>query len=235
MPKITVLFACYLMALGFFAPSIPAASIICEDDKFSVYGASPDQAEAVCSVLVSAKALLADCGIAQTFPLDIHIVRQLRGDSGIALLGTCLPEDGRIEILSRADFRERLVKDGPLASIPQKELYDSFIVHELTHALYFQTMSKRPQCRAANEYIASAMQIAYLTEESRDAFLSNFGPLPDGSLNRFNEFVLAVNPLAFSANAYLHFIRPENGCQFIRKVLAREVTFPDESSRRGQN
>jgi len=99
----------------------------------------------------------------------------------------------------------------------------------LTHALYFQTTSSQPQCRAANEYIASSMQITFLTEESRNDFLADFQPLRDGSLDRFNEFVLAMDPLAFSMNAYLHFIRPENGCSFIRRVISGEVTFPDEN------
>lgn len=232
MPAITVRLACYLIVVGIVSTSTSAASILAEDNKFRIYGASSNQAEAVCRVLIRAKAFFANCGITQTVPVDIHIVGQLRGDFENALLGTCSPSEGRIELLSRADFRERLVEDGALAVIPPKELYDSFIVHELAHALYFQTVNGKPQCRAANEYIASSMQIAFLTEESRDAFLDSFGPLPDGSLDRFNEFVLALDPLTFSANAYLHFIRPENGCQFIRQVISREVTFPDASRRR---
>ena len=78
----------------------------------------------------------------------------------------------------------------------------------------------------AHEYVAYAIQIASMPQETRDLLLSSFPLQTSKDLARFNDIYLAMRPLRFAANAYRHLFRNEHYCETIARIASGYAEFP---------
>ncbi|WP_343078876.1 DUF6639 family protein [Ostreiculturibacter nitratireducens] len=203
-----------------------ADPLACPNPLISVETDDPELTPGVCAIAEAARPQLAQCGLVQTVPLVIEVVRKpailIGGD--VACLGTYDCERTRITLIHPDTIEEALGPDNPFAVIPRADLFASLVVHELSHALVDQKPEVTQLNRAAQEYVAYAMQLEAMPPAVRQRLLDaipSSGPVELVELN----VVLALGaPQVFSVKAWRHFSTPGNGCDFVEKLLSGEVS-----------
>lgn len=222
---------CRLIALMVFAicisgPALSGETRICSDPAISAMAPREADRTMVCQMAVRAKLLLERCDLTLPKPVEFALV-----DSGDELemagyLGHYSPRNDRVSLLSASELIELLGEDSAFRALPEDHLFESIVVHEMTHAFIVPTECGRRICRPAHEYIAYALQIESLPEASRNMLLAAIPATEDRELSYFSSFLLDIAPEHFAVEAWRHFSMEGNGCEFIASVLREDVQFP---------
>ena len=195
----------------------------CSDPMFSVQTADAKLARRICDVATAAAARLAECHLPQQARITLQVVDRYAHEEG-SCLGRYASADATLEISSIDIIPDPIERDHVFSRIPVPELFDSVIVHELTHALLHQQSYDDPHCVANHEYMAYAMQMQTFSPASRRLIIANAGGRTDVEQERLNGFIAQAAPMKFAAWSWLHFSEPQNGCDFFGKLLSRETT-----------
>lgn len=139
-------------------------------------------------------------------------------------LGLFHCENSRIEMIAPEHVEAAIDGDSYFAELPPAEFYDSVVVHELTHALAYQTRQGPLGSLTDTEYLAYAMQFQFLSDETRTEFISNHAVAEPVEPQALNEVVLAFAPGIFAIKAWKHFSQPGNGCSLVGALLSGEKT-----------
>jgi hypothetical protein len=196
----------------------------CSGILVDVTAASPDERRLACSAGNDAIQLLSRCGISVRRPLQVHIMSEVRRPIGEAIFGLFDPKQERIFITQEANIPS-LVKDTPYAKLPQRDFYNSLIVHEFVHGVMHQNLKRPAASHAAYEYPAYALQIESLAPDVRNTFLQAFVETTLEGIFTFNDPILFFDPYYFAARAYHHFKGSANGCAHLTALLEGEVAF----------
>lgn len=204
----------------------PALSdeVTCADGRAKVWTQHKELAARVCAVASDGIDQLTACNLRQTRPVRISILDRLEA-ANAECVGRYLCHAGRIEILSPKAMQDAIQPDSAYHDLPGMEVFDSFLVHELAHALIHQTLDGQSGSVAQNEYVAYAMQLASIPPETREALIAPYRKSEGVSLEELNGFILGFAPDRFAARAWLHFSEPQNGCDFVSRILEGTVLF----------
>lgn len=198
---------------------------ICDDFDIRVTAAESEIADQICDVVKRAKSLLDQCHLVQNQPLEI-LVQHKAVVPG--LLAHFSPQKDQIVVPPPKTLFENLAENSVFRALPTEQLFDSIVVHELTHAFFVETECGLQTCRAGHEFIAYAMQLDYLPEKSRALLLAAFPSRESVNLSMFSDFYLDILPERFAVDAWRHFAAPGNGCDLIGDIVSGKVTFPSE-------
>ncbi len=131
-----------------------------------------------------------------------------------------------VQVLDPEALSLAIRQAGNFASMPIDVLFDSLLVHEISHALAYQSSLAPPRTTAEAEYIAYAMQLESLPADVRDDFVASHPVTQPVSLMGLNDIILSFSPEVFAVKAWTHFRTEGNGCEFIRSILEQKVNFP---------
>lgn len=211
------------MLVGLAEP-VAAEVVPCPDTRIAVDSDQTALHRRVCDVVAQALDQLGRCHLTVATPVSIAVRDRFDVD-GFDGLAHYRPSSGKVVVLSPGALDAQLAPESAYRAVAPEALFDSLLVHELAHALSDQSPMGQTGCIADFEYVAYAMQLAFLDSADREAFLAAAGvdgPVPPG---RFNDFVALAAPIRFAASAWLHFETPGNGCDFVGALLRRERTF----------
>lgn len=209
------------LALALATPP-EAAQLPCPGDRVTVDSADSATAALVCEKIEEIRPALAECGLEQGAPLSIHLVDHAEASP---FIGSYAAGSNEIRLIHPDHLTEVLSPDHPFARLEPSLLFQSLLVHELSHAFLDQAECTRNRCVAEHEYVAYAMQLWLLPEDARMAVIGgpekqDPGPVAQESLN---DFAALLDPLLFASRVWQHFSQPENGCDFIRRIESGEV------------
>lgn len=194
----------------------------CNSGNAVIHAADPELSEHICKVVDRAATQLAQCHLPLKAPLTIRLVDGFDGDR-VGCVGIFDCSDEHIEILKPDVMSGALADNRRFSRLPLMSLFDSVIAHEMTHALVFQNLGIDSGSWAQNEYMAYAMQLAFLPPEDRALFMQGFTTERPGSLAGVNVLLMLLAPDAFAAEVWLHFSAKGNGCDFMGKLLSGEI------------
>ena len=203
-----------------FALATEATSneLVCDNPLLTVVAQDAALANRICVAAEKAVEKLSDCGMRQTDPVTIEVIEGLTPNDP-RCLGIFHCDSAHIELIA-PEYVEAALGDGSFfAEIPSAEFYDSIVVHEITHALAHQTRQGPLSSVTDTEYLAFAMQLQFLSEDTRAEFLSKHAVAEPVKPQALNEAVLAFAPSVFAIKAWKHFNQPENGCSFVDALL----------------
>ena len=109
--------------------------------------------------------------------------------------------------------------------MPAELLFESIIVHELTHAYFDQISSGHYLPRIAHEYLAYAVQLDALPKSERMRILDKAGVAMPFAFNDINEALLHTAPLTFAAMAWVHFNSEGGGAALVERIVSGELLF----------
>ena len=198
--------------------------MLCGGISLSVESSDADLSEQACNALDSAQPQFERCGLIPPRPLNLKIVI-----GGLANESKCLAsyhcDDDIIFVMSPQAMSTSQEMDNPFSRLPESALFGSLVVHEATHALLYSLRNGPGRTFVEDEYIAYAMQLAWLSTGARQQLLeaqSVSGPIGMGDLG---EKVLMFSPTVFAINSWLHFDAPGHGCAFVQRILNEEINF----------
>lgn len=184
------------------------------------------EASVLCEAAGIAEDFLRACAVHPRRAYGIRVDAALCGSHGRPVFGQYRPNHDEAVLLPAAGCAALVGGVGSseaisaLKMLPPHDVYRSFVVHEVTHAIVHQNLAVKPT-RPLYEYISMVAQLQSLPETSRSIYLSSFGEVR-AEQAFFNELVLAMEPALFGVAAYRHFLQPENGCGFVRRLLSEE-------------
>ncbi|WP_137702764.1 DUF6639 family protein [Marimonas lutisalis] len=194
----------------------------CDTRNVTVIANDPEVSSRVCTVADRALARLEKCNLRQTQPITIEIKAQLEYGHP-ACLGAFVCAENRVELLPPSQISDQMDDTHAFAGLSATDLFDSLIVHELTHALVFQTAGDEMPTVSANEYIAYALQLDSLSAPNRRLVLQSHPTGTPVMADDLNDMVLMFSPGLFAARAWLHFSAPGHGCDFVKRLLENET------------
>ncbi len=122
-------------------------------------------------------------------------------------------------MLSYNGCKCQIIENGFWDLIYSRDLHNSFIVHEIVHAIAGVHFEVKSHSIAAEEYIPYTAQIALLNENLRKDLLAKITNEGFKNEHEITSLFHDLSPSAFAVKAYRHFLRNENGSDFYQKIL----------------
>ena len=185
-----------------------------------VTAANAADAGSACAAAADALDFLGANGLSTTAPIHVHVVSRLPKERTEEAMGCYDHGDRQIHVLDLASCRS---KGKILGLSADEELHRSVIAHEVAHAAAAARFAVPRPALAAQEYIACVAQLAVLSPATRERILERFPGTGFETTTQINSTIFLMDPSFFAAQAWRHFVKPENGPAFIRRLLAGEV------------
>lgn len=217
---------CSMLIMLYFSvtPLAAAEALRCDDPRYRVEAASKEIAARTCRSIAAARDSLSSCGVRVPESLEIKVVDIIKNVNG-SCLGLYHCDLGQIEILSPKAMAAKRATDGAFAGISDDALWDSVLVHELTHAAYQDVDCPFQSCIATDEYAGHVMQVQSLPPEELERFgdMVNLKGAPNG--NAISALMYFMAPERFAKYAWLHFQSQPDPCRYMQLIMAGEVFF----------
>lgn len=199
----------------------PAAEFPCVGTTVDIEGGDERDRRAACDAVREGMAFLETVGISLGEQIRLILVSRAPATSSEDAIGSYDPRRGEITMLEYAaalDGSRRCAT--PFGHPFSLTLWRSYVVHEVAHAAAHRQFAHRVPHMLASEYIASVAQMATLTPHQRERLFTVYPELSGfehAAEISFGYYLL--DPGRFTVNAYLHYMRPENGREFIARLL----------------
>lgn len=195
----------------------------CPNAKISVTANTAATAQRVCETVTQALPALSACHLPLQRQFHIQVVKNLSHP----LSGNCLAiadcTDQIIKITAPDALPGVLKPSSVYTLFPTEALFDSLLVHELTHLLISQQPDP-PRTVTDHEYMAYVMQMQTLPPHLRQNILDLIADSPQVQRQRLNVFLVLAKPLRFAAFAWKYHNTVGNGCDFFRRLLTHQDT-----------
>jgi hypothetical protein len=100
-----------------------------------------------------------------------------------------------------------------------RDLWRSFVVHELAHAVAHINFRTPKVPRVSHEYIAYVVQIATMPPPLIEQILGKYPNRAFASERAINHHFLDLDPQIFAVKAYRHFLALDDGAAFFARIL----------------
>jgi hypothetical protein len=218
MKRVSLLTIILLIALPL---SSAATDSICPGSEVIVASAENAEMESTCDAVRLGDAFLKTLGLKISTGLTITLYNELPRNGQQHSIGYYDSCSNEIRILNYDAVLKFSTKAPPAFGVMlSKAIWCSYVVHELAHAESEKQFSSGvPKC-TASEYIASVAQLATLPPAELAKIVSNYADV--SGFDKKEEITMAfymLDPSRFSVNAFLHYLKPENGPGFIKRLL----------------
>lgn len=104
-----------------------------------------------------------------------------------------------------------------------EELYVSFVIHEVAHAIADQNFSRTPSSRVLQEYLAYVTQFSSMDAGAQDKILQKYKVAPFASIQDMSLTYYQLDPNAFGVKAFLHYRSLSDKSRFIQGLLSGAI------------
>jgi hypothetical protein len=191
-------------------------------DTGNVVVRSPVRADAriACAGSRAAIVFMASHGLDVESPITIEIVDTLPEVAGPSAVGCYLDTEKRVMVLDYAEFKRRKTWFG----LPvNRSLYRSLVAHEVAHSIAACNFREARPVIAAQEYVAYVTTFATMLPTQREFVLAQYPGDGFDSEEEMSTTIYLLDPTRFGVESYRHFLRPANGRDYLRSVLAGRV------------
>ncbi len=142
---------------------------VCEGPNVVVYGARQPVVNDVCAGARAAFDFLAPLGLDLPRELKIDVLSTMPRDIGTEVAACYSMASHRVSLLRYDVFARH---ERWLGVPPQRELYQSIVTHEVTHAIVSCHVGERPLGLTAAEYVGNVAMFATMDPAMRDRVLA---------------------------------------------------------------
>jgi hypothetical protein len=194
----------------------PIAEIRCDSGSVVVRSRNRADARIACDGSQAAIEFLASQGLDVESPITIEIVDVLPEAAGPSSVGCYLDSEKRVEVLGYSAFKRCKTWFGlPI----DRSLYRSLVAHEVAHSIAACNFKVERPVIAAHEYIAYVTTFATMAPGQRDLVLAQYPGEGFDHDREMNSTIYLIDPMRFGVKAYLHFLKPANGRDYLHSVL----------------
>ncbi|MCP5364384.1 MAG: hypothetical protein H6905_04015 [Hyphomicrobiales bacterium] len=212
---LVVPFTAVLMLLSL---SLQAETKECPDSLTTIIGGTSSDAQLACSGAHVTRDFMSGLGLYSAVPVTIILSNGLPQAHGTEVLGTYDPATNAVSLPTLSAARASSRQSRYLGMAVDRDLYRSFVVHEIAHAIAHQTGLISPSDHVSHEYLAYAIQIATMHPHWRNRILRHHDVEGFSADKEISLVYLLLGPDRFAVKSYLHFSRPENGAHFVHRI-----------------
>lgn len=208
---------CFAAATLLHAAAVYGKQVKCAVQNVTVEAFSDRDAADSCRGAGNAVRFLASQGLSVPANITIKVVTKMPDPVVESALGAYMKAEKEVIVLTYSAFK----KHGSAFKVPlDRPLYRAVVSHEVAHAIAVDNFRQEPSY-LGQEYIAYVTLFSTMTLAQRKEILRHYPIDTDWQVHAASLYLF--DSLGFGAQAYRHFLRPENGQIFIRKVLDGEV------------
>jgi hypothetical protein len=189
----------------------------CDGLNAIVRAADARDARTACEGAADAVRFLGGHGLKTSEPINVRVVDELPHTTRSQAQGCYLHRERTVYVRSFRTFR----RGGDILRLPaDRVLYRSVITHEVGHAIAACNFSVARPTLQAQEYIAYVTMFSTMPEKHRKGVLQKIPGAGFGSEREINVMIYLMDSDFFGAQAYRHFLKPENGPAFLHQVMS---------------
>ncbi|MBS3803302.1 MAG: hypothetical protein KGY54_02060, partial [Oleiphilaceae bacterium] len=143
-------------------------------------------------------------------PLSLH---------GSEVAGTYDSRSFHIEVPYFSRAQEMAQRHPPFRMSMSHALWQSFVAHEVAHAVAQANFQIPKPSLEAHEYIAYVVQLATLPEPLRQQLLASFSNPAFEHERQINQIFLELDPEVFAVKAFRHFLAQPDPKAFFQRLL----------------
>lgn len=215
----------FLMCVGYIGALFPATlvraeEVRCQEVAVSVFAVLPQDASSACKVANDAIRFFQKVGLKTGGAIRVEMVP---GSNNDLLPQTYGCYDAALDVVRLWDYetcRQHSKNRRHFGQRMTRAMYESFIAHEISHAIAVTNFETPTQSRLAHEYIAYVTQFVTMDTDLRDSILHHYSHISVSNMRDLSYASWIMSPEIFAVRCYKHFLKPENGPEFIRSLLS---------------
>lgn len=211
-------------AVVFFPQDSRATMRQCEQNVI-VVSVNSEDANTACEAAKSAKQFLRELGLVQERSLRIEIIERPNDEIPMRAYGCYNFRSKILSVLSYGDCVQVSLERLPYGLTLTREMYKSFIVHEVGHAVVEENNLGGTVSRLAHECVAYITQFGAMQYNLRKKILDRFEHLSISSLTELSMLTYLLSPDVFAVKCYKHFLSQSDKKGFMNSLLAGRIKF----------
>lgn len=222
--RIRLMLAFLLLVLT--ASAYSAKPMTCAVPGVSVFGDQSKDGDLACQAVGSTLAFMKSIGFCVDTRFTIELVDHPLRLHGSEVTGTYDSKHLNIEVPNFDQAHVVARRHAPFGMIMSYEIWQSFIAHEVAHAVAQANFRVAKPGIAAHEYIAYVVQLATLPKETRQELLDRFDNPPFRHERQISRVFLELDPEVFAVKAYRHYLAQPDPSVFLQRLLTRRLSSP---------
>ncbi|MGM0769553.1 MAG: DUF6639 family protein [Pseudomonadota bacterium] len=207
-------------------PGYSATRVGCPVPGVTVFSDRAEDGELACQAVGTTLAFMRSQG----FRVDIHFTIDLVDCPlilhGCEVAGTYDSRSFHIEVPSFSQAQLMAHRNPPFRMSMCHTMWQSFVAHEVAHAVAQANFRMPKPSREAHEYIAYVVQIATLPEPLRQQLLAAFDNQAFQHERQISRIFLQLDPEVFAVKAYRHYVAQPDPQAFFQRLLNRRLSSP---------
>ena len=183
---------------------------------------SAEERTLVCEGAAKARAFFSSLGIElkRRIRLRLHAAEI---EDRRSHLGSYDAELDQIDLLTLARAKALTAGDALFGLQIDEPLYESLVVHEVSHAIAGQQFGFRPVPLVSQEYIAYVAQFSTMDPATRSRILRVYSAAAFAGLEEMSSTYYALDPSRFGVKVWLHYRSLKDRPGFIRDLLSGAI------------
>ena len=209
------------------AQSANPTSVTCAQADIRIVFTEPGRTDLICNAARAAIGFLASIGVPQRAPVTVRVVDAIPGGYNGAI-GCYDWTDESVYIRGSAALIGKAAAPRPFGVEDNAALYESFVAHEVAHAVSAASFRAAPAPIVAQEYIAGVVQFAVMAAGERQRILAHTKGDGFDEPADINLLAYQLDPSRFAVEAYRHFVKQgDHGADFVQALLAGTIHLQD--------
>jgi hypothetical protein len=192
----------------------------CPHSDTLVTSADTETRRRICETVQRTEQLMQNYGMDRSFRLQIRTVDSFDGHQPNDIFGRFDSVGYRIEILTLPACMETAKERLPFGLAMSEALHQSFVAHEVAHAVTQWNSKIAKISTAAHEYIAYTFQIMSMSDALRSKILAHIDIEAFEHEDEINDVYYSLNPEYFALKSYRHFMQLKDKQGFIQRLLS---------------
>lgn len=208
------------------APGYSATRVACPVPGVTVFSDSAEEGELACQAIGTTLEFMRRQGFRVDARFTLDLVNRPLSLHGNEVKGTYDSRRFHIEVPSLSQAQLMAQRHQPFRMSMCHAMWQSFIAHEVAHAVAQANFRvSKPQLEA-HEYIAYVVQIATLPEALRQQLLVEFDSQAFQHERQISQIFLQLAPEVFAVKAYRHYLAQPDPEAFFQRLLNKSLSSP---------
>lgn len=219
----SLLVVIFLMVIRGVAPvgAEERAMFICPSVPIHVGSVFDKEQTLVCNAAEKARGFFLTHGI--EIKRKIHIrLHQEEIENHANHIGLYHAKKDLIDMVTLEHARHHCLEEPPFDIQMNEELYSSFVIHEISHAIADQN-SGSTQSLIGQEYLAYVAQFSTMEPSVKNKILREYNIKPFASVEDMSLTYYELNPNAFGVKSFLHYQSLTDKSSFIQGLLSGSI------------
>jgi hypothetical protein len=201
------------------APGYSATRVACPVPGVTLFSDQAEDGELACQAVGATLAFMRGHGFRVDARFIIDLVDRPLSLHGTEVTGTYDSRRFHIEVPSFSQAQLMAQRHLPFRMSMSRALWQSFVAHEVAHAVAQANFRVPKPSLEAHEYIAYVVQLATLPDVLQQQLLASFSNPAFYHEREINGIFLQLDPEVFAVKAYRHFVTQSDPQTFFQRLL----------------